>query len=298
MYTMLLVGMVVSGFIFGLLLVNFTPLRLIQVIQGTAAITMVVNIVALWKQEARDPSRTAKGGEGRPDFKTSWRSLTAIPKTKRFLVALGLGTVAFAMQDTLLEPYGGEILHLGVGQTTVLTALMAGGALIAFAVAARALTRGWDPYRLAAYGLLIGVPAFFAVLLAAPMDSPLIFRAGATLIGFSTGLFSVGTLTAAMGIDPEGRSGLALGAWGAVQATGAGVAIAMAGVIRDVVSGFAMHGAFGATLATHSTGYGTVYYIEIILLFASLVAMGPLASRSTEARLSRPGDFGLAQQPN
>ena len=41
------------------------------------------------------------------------------------------------MQDVILEPYGGEVLGLGVGATTQLTALMAGGAVAAFALAAR-----------------------------------------------------------------------------------------------------------------------------------------------------------------
>jgi BCD family chlorophyll transporter-like MFS transporter len=295
MYSMLLVGVVVSGFAFGLLLVNFTPLRLIQVVQGSAAVTMVVNVIALWKQEARDPARTMKGADGVPDFRTSWRQFTAIPNTRRFLVALGLSTVAFAMQDTLLEPYGGEILHLGVAQTTMLTALLAGGALVAFAVAARALTRGSDPYRLAAYGLLVGLPAFTAVLLAAPMDSPLMFRVGGVLIGFGAGLSSVGTLTAAMGIDAKGKAGLALGAWGAVQATGAGLAIGAAGIIRDVVSHLALSGRLGPTLISHSTGYATVYYIEIMLLLASLIAIGPLARYRTEAPMPRSDGFDLAK---
>jgi BCD family chlorophyll transporter-like MFS transporter len=220
-----------------------------------------------------------------------------VPYTRRFLVALGLGTVAFAMQDTLLEPYGGEILHLGVGQTTLLTALMAIGALVAFASAARALTRGQDPCRLAAHGLLIGVPAFTMVLLAAPMEAPWMFRAGATLIGLGAGLFSVGTLTAAMGLDTAAHNGLALGAWGAVQATGAGVAIALAGVIRDVVSNLALHGALGPTLDSHATGYGVVYYIEITLLFAGLVAIGPLAHHSAGNHVSHADDLGPAQLP-
>ena len=34
-----------------------------------------------------------------------------------------MGTVAFSMQDVLLEPYGGKVLHLPVGATTSLTAL-------------------------------------------------------------------------------------------------------------------------------------------------------------------------------
>ena len=57
----------------------------------------------------------------------------------RVFVAVGLGTAAFTMQDILLEPYGGEILKLTVGETTALTALFAGGTLAGFALAARRL---------------------------------------------------------------------------------------------------------------------------------------------------------------
>jgi len=293
MYSMLLVGMVVSGFVFGLLLNHFTPLRLIQVVQGAAALTMILNVVALWKQETRNPVLTARSEDHAPDFLRSWWKFSDIPHARRFLLAVGLGTVAFAMQDTLLEPYGGEILGLAVSQTTYLTALMAIGSLMAFALAARALTRGWDACRLAAYGALIGLPAFIFVLMAAPLGSSLLFRAGAFLIGFGMGMFSVGTLTAAMSLDKEGGNGLALGAWGAVQATGAGVAIGVAGVLRDIVSHLALQGRLGTVLNGHATGYGTVYYIEILLLFASLIAIGPLARHRTSINHT-PDRTGLA----
>jgi len=297
MYSMLLLGMVVSGFAFGLLLNTFTPLRLIQVVQGAAALTMIFNVVALWKQEARKPYRGPTDGEEEPDFLRSWWSFSDLPNARRFLVAVGLGTVAFAMQDTLLEPYGGQIMHLAVSQTTMLTAIMAIGSLVAFAVAARALTNGLDACRLAAYGALAGLPAFIFVLMAAPFGSPLLFRFGTFLIGFGMGMFSVGTLTAAMGLDPANRNGLALGAWGAVQATGAGIAIGSAGVIRDVVSHLALNGSLGRTLAGHATGYGCVYYIEILLLFSCLIAIGPLCRHSSVQRLSPSETFELAQYP-
>jgi hypothetical protein len=47
----------------------------------------------------------------------------------RLLVVVFLGTMAFNMQDVLLEPYGGEILGLSVSSTTLLTATWALGAL-------------------------------------------------------------------------------------------------------------------------------------------------------------------------
>ncbi|WP_439814975.1 MFS transporter [Zavarzinia sp. CC-PAN008] len=288
MFTMLLVGVVVSGFAFSLLLADFSPMRLIQVVQGAAALTMAVNLVALWKQEARDPGRTRGRAADDPDFRTTWRLFTALPGRRRFLLAVALGTVAFAMQDPLLEPYGGEVLGMGVGQTTMLTALMAAGALAAFAVAARVLVQGFDPCRLAAYGLVMGLPAFTAVLLAAPLDSPGLFRVGAILIGFGSGLVSVGTLSAAMNLEPQARTGLALGAWGAVQATAAGVGIGLAGVIRDGISNLAERGALGPALDSHATGYGSVYYLEILLILAALVVIGPLARLTDKVAAGGP----------
>ena len=74
-----------------------------------------------------------------PHSAPSWRRFIGGGRSSRLLVAVGLGTAAFSMQDILLEPYGGQILHLSVAATTALTALLAGGSLIGFALAARAL---------------------------------------------------------------------------------------------------------------------------------------------------------------
>ena len=54
MYLMLLLGMVGSGALFSLLLADFSATRLVQVVQGAAVATLVLNLVAVWKQEARD----------------------------------------------------------------------------------------------------------------------------------------------------------------------------------------------------------------------------------------------------
>jgi BCD family chlorophyll transporter-like MFS transporter len=67
-----------------------------------------------------------------------------------------------------------------------------------------------------------------------------------------------------------------------VQATAAGVAIALGGGIRDIFSNLAMQGDLGPALVSPVTGYGTVYSIEIILLFVTLVAIGPLVKEPTQ----------------
>jgi MFS transporter, BCD family, chlorophyll transporter len=296
LYVMLLVGMVASGLAYGRLLATFSEIRLIQIIQGTALLTMLLNIAALWKQEARDPSRTS-ADVVQPTFAESWKTFRSGGRSSRVLLAVGVGSAAFSMQDILLEPYGGEVLHLSVGATTALTAMVASGTLVAFAVASRVLQRGMDPYRLAGWGALAGVVAFSAVIFSAPFESPLLFRIGTTIIGFGGGLFAVGMMTGAMALAEASYSGLALGAWGAVQASAVGLAIASGGAIRDVVSGFANHGSLGPAMMGPSVGYGAVYYIEILMLFLTLALVGPLVRPASENRRKKKSNFGLAEFP-
>ena len=272
---MLLLGMIGSALVFGAVLSPFSEIRLIQVVQGAAAATMILNGIALWKQEPRDPDRT-RFDRATPSFGDTWRAFNRGERARRRLVALGIGTVAFSMQDILLEPYGGHVLGLPVGATTLMSALLALGGLAGFATAAHVLGRGADPYRLAGIGALTGLLAFSAVVFAAPFDSPAMFALGVALIGLGAGLFAHCTLTAAMATAAPGQVGLTLGIWGAVQASAAGSAVALGGLIRDGVAALAEGGALGPVLVSPATGYVTVYAIEIGLLFATLVAIGPL----------------------
>jgi BCD family chlorophyll transporter-like MFS transporter len=284
---MLLLGMVVSALVFGALLADFSQLRLIQVIQGAAVLTMALNCVALWKQEARNPART-RMDRATPGFRQSWRALRREGPWGRRLVAAGLGTAAFGMQDILLEPYGGQVLHLGVGATTALTALLAGGGMVGFVLAARALGRGMDAHRAAGFGSVLGAVAFAVVIFAAPVGSVPLFAIGSALIGLGAGVFAHATLTACMRAAPPGQVGLALGAWGAVQASAAGLAVALGGLIRDVVGGLALSGALGEVLVSDATGYAVVYLIEIVMLFLTLAVLGPLVRPAADG-VVKPG---------
>jgi len=297
MYVMLLLGMVGSSLVFGWLLSGeFSPLRLIQTIQGAAVVTLLLNVIALWKQEPRNLERLQEP-KSETRFAIAWRDFTAPTHTRRLLATVGFGTAAFSMQDVLLEPYGGQILSMEVGATSQLTALSAGGALVAFGLAARALKRGADPLRVAAIGALMGILAFAAVVFAEPLSSAMLFRVGALLIGFGGGLFSVGTLLAAMALR-KSDNGLALGAWGAVQATAAGVSIALGGAACNLIGELAVRGEMGPALASPATGYMFVYHFEIALLFAALIAVGPLTRRqASRGTADRDGRLGLAELP-
>ena len=282
MYVSQLLGMIVSALVFGALLEDFTPARLIQVIQGSAVVTIALNLLALWKQETRVRGMLNTPRRAEPSFKATFQHFLRGAHARRRLVAVGLGTMGFGMQDVLLEPYGGEVLGMGVGATTQLTATLAIGGLLGFALASRVLGRGADPFRMASLGTLVGVPAFISVIAAAPLQMPALFGLGVWMIGFGGGLFAHGTLTATMNLAPPQQAGLALGAWGAVQATAAGVAVALGGVIRDVLAGLGRSDLVPA-LKAPASAYTAVYALEIMLLLATVVAMAPLLRRRNTA---------------
>jgi MFS transporter, BCD family, chlorophyll transporter len=272
MYVMLLFGTIASAICFGIFLADFSPGRLVQVIQACAVITLVLNGIALWKQETRHAYKPLPHQRD-VSFQQSWSTFIQGDNAMRRLIAVGFGTMGFSMEEVLLEPYGGQILGLGVGDTTKLTASLAIGGVLGFGLASRVLSRGFDPMRMASYGALIGIPGFAAVIFADHYASTLMFAAGTMLIGFGAGLFGHGTLTATMKLAPENQAGLALGAWGAVQATAAGLGIAAGGVLRDLI--IAVSPTSGPAVA-----YQVVYGLEILLLFGALAAMLPLIQRA------------------
>ncbi len=300
LYVMLLAGMILSALVFSFLLADFSAKRLIQVIQGAAVFTLAINVISMWKQEARDPNLT-RHDRPAPKFLQSLAEYRADPRTGRLLLAVALGTAAFSMQDVLLEPYGAEVLGLSVSETTLLTAFWAIGTLAGFGLAGKRLERGAHMHRVAALGILAGIGAFSAVIFAAPLQSTLLFSAGAGVIGFGGGLFAVGTMLAAMDIadsmSGKADTGFVIGAWSAVQATAIGLSLALGGILKDAANALAANGYLGEALSNSAAGYMFVYHIEIALLFISLVVLGPLVGRRVAGNEGQPRQFGLADMP-
>lgn len=279
MYVMLLLGMMASALVFGWALTDFSPGRLVRVIQGTAVAILALNMIAVWQQESRQRGRDKVDPASDPTFGESWATLKQGGQLVRRLVVVGVGTMAFGMADILLEPFGGQVLGLSVSATTRLTALFALGGLLGFAVASAVAARKVDAHRVAQVGAAIGIPAFVLVVIAEPSGLTSLFLMGNFLIGFGGALFSHGTLTAAMNRAPEDQAGLSLGAWGAVQATAAGLAIVVSSTLRDVVDfSFGSSGGLPGVEGV-AVGYVAVYAIEVIILVVTLIAIVPLIRR-------------------
>ena len=269
MYVSLLAGMILSAFVYGAALETYSPLRLIQVIQGSAVLTVILNGLAMWKQEARDRVRGNAPRGPDPSFGQAWARLSERPGMMRLLAIIAFGTAGFGMADVLMEPFGGQVLQMSVAETTRLTVYLALGTLVGFTMASRWIGRGARPIDVAIYGAVIGLPAFGLIILSAHLLSAAVLIVATLGAGFGAGLFGHGTLTTTMRSAPREQIGLSLGAWGAVQTTSAGASIAVGGFLRDRLQS-------GSAGVHSSEAYLPVFLLEIGLLVLALLLAFPI----------------------
>ena len=301
LYFMFLFGMGVSAIVIGALLEDFSKLRLIQVVQGSAVLTLILNLIAVWRQERIIIIKNAMN-KSEDRFFISWKKFISDRKSNSLIWVVFWGTLAFSMQDVLLEPYGGQILGLSVSDTTNLTGIWAIGALLGLALAANNSKKTISSVSNAMTALLLGIVGFSAIIFSSPMQFPFLYYLGTLFIGFGTGLFSVSLLIIAMALSSATKlgSGFVLGSWGASQAIGAGLGIAIGGIIRDIVNKMALNGYFGSTFENNSIGYIFVYHLEILFIFITLIALGMLSQELNKRKIKNNGQksFGLTEIPS
>ena len=300
LYFMFLFGMGISAVVIGILLADFSKLRLIQVVQGSAVLTLILNLVAVWRQEQIIINQ--QKNDKSEKFFLSWKKFISDRKTNSLIWVVFWGTLAFSMQDVLLEPYGGQILGLSVSETTNLTGVWALGALLGLALAANNSKKTVSSVSNAMTALLIGIVGFSAIIFSSPMQFPFLYFLGTLFIGFGTGLFSVSLLIIAMALSSKTNlgSGFILGSWGAAQAIGAGLGIAVGGILRDVVNKIALSGYLGATFENNSIGYIFVYHLEILFIFITLIVLGMLSQEINKRKIKDHDQksFGLTEIPS
>ena len=300
LYFMFLFGMGISAVVIGILLADFSKLRLIQVVQGSAVLTLILNLVAVWRQEKIIINQ--QKNDKSEKFFLSWKKFISDRKTNSLIWVVFWGTLAFSMQDVLLEPYGGQILGLSVSETTNLTGVWALGALLGLALAANNSKKTVSSVSNAMTALLIGIVGFSAIIFSSPMQFPFLYFLGTLFIGFGTGLFSVSLLIIAMALSSKTNlgSGFILGSWGAAQAIGAGLGIAVGGILRDLVNKLALSGYLGSTFENNSIGYIFVYHLEILFIFITLIVLGMLSQEINKRKIKDHDQksFGLTEIPS
>lgn len=170
LWMMLVVGTIVSSIIVGAILENYSPVLLIQVMQGSAVIFAALTAISLLGREQLRPDGTLVSHTDdirvRLTLVEQLRVVWQQPGLRALFVVLFGGTLALATHDVLLEPYGGQVLGMSVAATTRLTALWGVAMIAGITAAGLLLWRGRSPIVLIIGGCAVGALGFLVVIAA------------------------------------------------------------------------------------------------------------------------------------
>lgn len=268
LWVMLILGTVVSAIIVSALLVDYSHRKLIQVMQGSAVVFVLLTVIALWGQERLRSDGSIISELDTVRIRLSlWESVKVLGEQKTLkglFFIIFVATMAFATHDVLLEPYGGQVLNMSVSSTMQLTALWGMMTIVGVGSAAWLLWRKQAPITLIKLGCLVGLVGFAVISIASDMMSVTPFQIGVGLISFGRGVFIVGSVILVMSLADISHAGLLLGVWGIVQALAQGIGVIGGGLIRDI-----------AEQQTGSVvmGYTIVYGLSLSLLISVIILL-------------------------
>ncbi len=255
----LIIGQIISAFVISALLEDFHPIKLIQVMQGSSVVFLVLAVTAIWKQD-----RPVDLEPDSDDFSSKIWDVLSEPRMRAFFIVLFIGTLGLTAQDVLLEPYGGQVLGMSVSETARLTAAWGTGMLLAMIVAWQLIPRLNSPVPVTVAACLIGLVGFGLITFSSSAQSVVTFALGAAVVGVASGLFLISTLSVIVNLAEVKTAGLYVGMWGLVQTAAAGLGALAGSNLRDLVT---------RTTGSLVQGYTTVYMTEMALIALALIAL-------------------------
>ncbi len=232
--TFLVASFAFGGFLYGKLLPTWNYEKFIQLVLFAAVGAAFFWIVSIWGEERR--SRPLAAPERSLPFRKTYRGILSDTRLRRYAAFLGISAFFAFMQDPMLEPFGGDVFGLDVGDTTLFNAYWGVGVLAAM-VSTAYITRRWRPEQ------QVATTAWGLALLAAPLlllgiVSALELEAAIQLVliafGIGFGIFTVGGVALLMAMNREEQAASYLALWSMIQLVSRGLGIFMGGVMRDV----------------------------------------------------------------
>ncbi len=285
LWMMLVLGTVISSVVMGALLVDYSHTMLIRIMQGSAALFIILTLAALLGRERMNPDGSLitehELAPVRMSFGAALGVLWQQQVLRQLFVILFIATLAFSTQDVLLEPFGGQVLGMSVAATTQLTALWGAAMIVAVAIAGWLLWHGRLPSLPILLGCAVGACGFLTVSLAGHNVNVGVFRSGVALIGLGRGLFIVGSIALVMSLADRSHVGLFMGLWGVMQALAQGFGTIGGGLARDIMQ---------QQLGDVALGYTLVYMTSLVLLSIAVILLLVM-------RLGRQLRSGTVQSP-
>ena len=235
--------------LFARIMPTFELEAFLQLVAVVAVGAGLIWFFSVWKEERPAEPREDEG------FRTAFSGIWSDQRTRRYALFLGASAFFVFMQDAVLEPFGGDVFGLPVGETTRFNAFWGAGVLLGMMVTMM-YTRRWRPDQQVGttmWGLaLLSIP-LIAIGASAWTANLAMLRPLLVLFGIGFGIFTAGGVSLLMAMSVDAQAGAYLALWSVIQLVSRGAGIAAGGFLRDAA--LALTGSFSST-------YGLVFWIE------------------------------------
>ena len=273
-----LLGAVMGAGFIGKALETYEPSKLVSVAMGVAVAVFVLALFAAINQEPRDVAAENATERARQiPFQKVLREAILADKQVRILVTLVIFTfVGTLAQDALLEPYGGLVLGMSVGDTTRLTMYWGLGVLASMLLSGLFLIKWLGFMKLMRTGISISIAVFVGLVVVGMSGNAGAFKSLVFVMGLGTGLAGAGMLSSIISFATPIRAGMLLGVFGVANMVGHAAGNLLGGAIVDL-----MRLATGSALIAYSTLFG----MEAIMLGIALYLSARLDLHATQVSL-------------
>ncbi len=260
-----MLGLVIGAGALGVALRDYTPAKLLGASVAVVTVAFGLALLGALGQERRSArvEIAAARAKATPFAEALSTLLLGDRQVLLFFALVVFTFVGTLAQDVLLEPYGALVLDMTVSETSQLTAFWGLGVLTAMLLSGTFLLRVMGHMRLLRIGLVSTLLVFLGVIATGATGSVALFRALVVVMGLGTGLAGAGMLGGIATFTTAIRAGLLMGVWGMAALLGKALGSILGGVVVDAM-----------LLVTGSTvfvAYGTVFFLEGIMLFIALL---------------------------
>ncbi len=262
-WTFLMVGIIAAGISIGVVLKPYSPAAFITLALAGAVLVVVLVLVALLGQEKRVVAAPASAAPAR-SFLAALRLLLSSAQARWFAAFLVLSLFSFFVQDVILEPFGGAVFGLSVAVTSRFNAYLGTGVILGMLLGGTVLIPRFGKPRITALGCWLMAAAFLGLAAAGLGGAPLArwLSLAITVLGFGSGVFTVGGVALMTDLTTAQQSGLFAGAWTLARNIATGLASLTGGAL---VNGASLLG------ATPGQAYAFVFALEAVGSVVSLI---------------------------
>ncbi|NJM21880.1 MAG: BCD family MFS transporter [Richelia sp. RM2_1_2] len=201
--------------------------------------------------------------EDQISLKKALKVLTASRQTGLFFSFLLVLTISLFMQDSILEPYGGEVFGMCIAETTRLNVPFGIGTLIGIASTGFLLVPRLGKKNTTKFGCISAALCNGLIIMAGFSGSKTLLMGSLLFFGLASGMLTAGATSLMLDLTAAETAGTFIGAWGLSQAMARGSATVLGGGFLNL----------GKTLFELPVmAYGLVFFLQGIgMIFAILL---------------------------